>query len=83
MPTISVTMVPEITRKVRVPRAVHVRFPLGHPFGFPGQAFLQRRILSHMIYHAGAIEEPGTIVDLGVGGTSAAECAVCPPVPGE
>ena len=83
VPTISVTMLPEITGKVRVPRAVHVRFPLGHPFGFPGQAFLQRQILSHMLHHAGAIEAPGTIVDLGAGGDSADECAVCGPVPGE
>lgn len=82
MPTISVTMIPEITRKVGVPRAVHVRFPLGHPFGFPGQAFLQRQILSHMLDRAGAIEAPGTIVDLGLGGRSAEECAVCGPVPG-
>ena len=28
----------------------------------------QRRILSHMVYQAGAIEEPGTIVELGIGG---------------
>jgi len=68
VPTISVTMVPAITRKVRVPCAVHVRFPLGHPFGFPRQTFLQRRILSHMVSQAGAIDEPGTIVDLGIGG---------------
>lgn len=82
MPTISVTMIPEITRKVRVPRAVHLRFPLGHPFGFPGQFLLQRRILLQMLYHAGAIEEPGTVIDLGAGGGSAEACAVCGPVPG-
>jgi hypothetical protein len=28
----------------------------------------QRRILSHMVYRAGAIDETGTIVDLGIGG---------------
>jgi hypothetical protein len=76
-------MVPAITRKMRVPRAVRVRFPLGHPFGFPGQAFLQRRILSQMVCLAGAIGEPGTIVDPGIGGDSAVRCGVCGPAPGQ
>ena len=79
IPTVSVTMLPEITRKVGVPRAVRVGFPLGHPFGFPGQAFLQRRILSEMIRVAGAAQVPGTIVDLGVGEGAGEECAVCSP----
>ena len=63
--TISVTMLPAVTRKVRVPRAVHAAFPLGHPFGFPGETFRQREILSRMVREAAAIREPGTIVDLG------------------
>ena len=79
IPTVSVTMLPEITRKVGVPRAVRVGFPLGHPFGFPGQPFLQRRILSEMIRVAGAAQAPGTIVDLGVGEGAGEECAVCSP----
>lgn len=78
VPTISVTLIPELTRKVRVPRAVHVRFPLGHPLGFPGQAFLQKRILSVMLEQAGAIREPGTIVDPGIGdGAGGEACSVC------
>ena len=68
VPTISVTMLPDITRRVGVPRAVAVGFPLGHPLGFPGQASLQRRNLSLMLRHAGEIAGPGRIVDLGIGG---------------
>lgn len=65
--TVSVTMLPAVTRKVGVPRAVYAAFPLGHPFGFPGEAFRQREILSRMLLGAAAIREPGTIVDLGYG----------------
>ena len=65
--TISVTMAPDLTRRVRVPRAVYAAFPLGHPFGFPGEAFRQREILSRMLREAARIREPGTIVDLGYG----------------
>jgi len=65
--TISVTMAPDMTRRVRVPRAVYAAFPLGHPFGFPGEAFRQREILSRMLREAARIRDPGTIVDLGYG----------------
>ncbi len=65
IPTISVTMAPELTRRVRVPRAAAVAFPLGHPFGFPGEAFRQREILARLLRLAKDIREPGTIVDLG------------------
>ena len=46
--TVSVTLKPEITWGVRVPRAAHVRFPLGYPFGEPHRADLQERILSDL-----------------------------------
>lgn len=74
--TISVTMAPDLTRRVRVPRAVYSAFPLGHPFGFPGEAFRQREILSRMLSEAAAIREPGTIVDLGYGDLLSFEEAV-------
>ena len=63
--TISVTMAPDVTRRVRVPRAAAVAFPLGHPFGYPGEAFRQRELLVRLLREAAAIREPGTIVDLG------------------
>ncbi len=62
--TISVTMAPDVTRRVRVPRAAAVGFPLGHPFGFPGETFRQREILARLLRQAAEIREPGTIVDL-------------------
>ena len=43
--TTSVTMLKEVTRKVRTPRALAVPYPLGYPLGKPGDPALQIRIL--------------------------------------
>jgi hypothetical protein len=44
--TTSVTVLPEVTRKVGIPRALAVSYPLGYPLGLPHDATLQTRILS-------------------------------------
>ena len=43
--TTSVTMLREVTRKVRTPRALAVPYALGYPLGKPGDPALQTRIL--------------------------------------
>lgn len=43
--TVSISMVPYISVGTGVPRMLHVRFPYGAPFGEPGDAHTQRRIL--------------------------------------
>jgi len=43
--TVSLTMVPYVTIPTGVPRALHVRFPYGDPFGEPGAVETQREIL--------------------------------------
>ena len=43
--TASISLLPEITAKVRPPRALVVPYPLGFPFGRPDDPSLQRRIL--------------------------------------
>ena len=43
--TTSVTMLREITEKVKPPRALLVPYPLGYPLGMPDDAPLQARIL--------------------------------------
>lgn len=43
--TTSVTMLRDVTAKVRTPRALAVPFALGYPLGKPGDVELQTRIL--------------------------------------
>jgi hypothetical protein len=47
--TISLTLKPEITFGVRVPRAAYIRFPLGYPLGEPHRPDLQDRILADLL----------------------------------
>lgn len=49
MATASVSMLAEVTRKIRPPRALAVPWPLGFPLGEPGNAGLQRRVLSALL----------------------------------
>jgi len=57
MSTAIVSMRPEISLAMKVPRGVYVRFPLGNPFGEPGRPDQQSRILDHLfdlLEHAAA-----------------------------
>jgi hypothetical protein len=45
MTTVSLSLLREITEKVRPPRALFVPYPLGYPLGAPQDAVLQRRIM--------------------------------------
>ena len=47
--TASITLMPEITRKIRPPRALAVPYRLGFPLGRPDDAELQRRILRTLL----------------------------------
>ncbi len=44
--TTSVTALPEVTKKVGMPRALAVPYALGYPLGKPGDVPLQTRILA-------------------------------------
>lgn len=44
--TVSVTLLPEVTRRVAPPRALAVDRPLGYPMGAPNDSEGQRRILA-------------------------------------
>lgn len=61
--TVSVTVRPDITRAVRVPRAAYVRFPLGNLFGEPGQPEVQRRILKEVLSIVETAEQAETVVE--------------------
>jgi hypothetical protein len=43
--TASLTLLPEVTKKVRPPRALSVPWPLGFPLGAPNDVALQRKVL--------------------------------------
>jgi len=43
--TVSLSLLREITEKIRPPRALFVPFPLGYPLGRPHDAELQMRIM--------------------------------------
>jgi D-proline reductase (dithiol) PrdB len=65
IPTVAISIVKDLTEAVGVPRAVFVKWPLGHPLGEPHNDLQQRT----MIYRAlkllleadkpGIIDEPG------------------------
>ena len=64
IPTISVTVRPEITAHANVSRACYLRFPTGNPMGSPNEASQQLAILTAVLEQLMKIQEPGTIVEL-------------------
>ncbi len=64
IPTISVTVRPEITAHANVSRACYLRFPTGNPMGSPNEAGQQLTILTAVLEQLVKIQEPGTIVEL-------------------
>ena len=47
--TASITLLPEVTRAVQLPRALSVPFPLGYPLGAPDDARQQRKVLRALL----------------------------------
>ena len=45
IPTVALTLRPEMTEQIGTPRALSVRFPYGAPFGNPFNRWLQTRVL--------------------------------------
>ncbi|HEX6097368.1 MAG TPA: hypothetical protein VF432_13650 [Thermoanaerobaculia bacterium] len=45
IPTVALTLLPELTEHIGTPRALSVRFPYGAPFGNPLNRWLQTRVL--------------------------------------
>jgi hypothetical protein len=64
IPSISITVRPEITAHANVSSACYVRFPTGNPVGEPNKPDQQRLILSAVLEQLVEIKEPGTIVEL-------------------
>lgn len=49
IPTVSISLLREVTEKVKPPRVLFVDRPLGFPLGFPGQPETQREILQQAL----------------------------------
>jgi hypothetical protein len=65
IPTVSISITKELTKMVGVPRALYLRWPLGHPLGAAGQSLQQRTVIFDSLrllqsaQRPGIIEEPG------------------------
>lgn len=62
IPTVGISLVREITERVRPPRTVFLRYPFGHPLGEPFKVAQQRTILLDALRALETIAEPGTIL---------------------
>ena len=65
IPTICVIGLREIAEQVRPPRALHLKWPFGHPLGEPGNRAQQLSVLHYALTALYTVEESGTILDPG------------------
>jgi D-proline reductase (dithiol) PrdB len=65
IPTIGISILKEVTEKVRPPRSVFLRYPFGHPLGEAFDVKQQRAILCDALHALETITQPGTIVEPG------------------
>lgn len=63
IPTVLVSTGRDLTALVRPPRSLFVNYPMGNPFGPPGDAVHQRQILDDALDLFDSVTEGGTIVD--------------------
>ena len=66
IPTVTVTMMPELAAAVLAPRIVGVEFPFGHPFGLPADRTMQRTILETALTVLSGAAAFGTRVDVDI-----------------
>ena len=66
IPTVTVTTMPAVAAAMRAPRIVGVEFPFGHPFGMPGDAATQRRVLETALTVLSGAAAFGTRIDVDV-----------------
>jgi hypothetical protein len=64
LPSVSLSMIPDLTRAVGVPRLVGISYPMGRPLGQPHDAEGQRAVLRATLEILPAAERPDTYVEL-------------------
>ena len=65
IPTVSVSITRDLTESVGVPRAVFLRWPLGHPLGEPDHPAQQRTVIYTALHTLLTATTPGVIVEPG------------------
>jgi D-proline reductase (dithiol) PrdB len=63
--TIAVSIARDLTAAVGTPRAIFLRWPLGHPLGEAHHALQQRSVIFASLQQLLAAQEPGQIVEPG------------------
>lgn len=66
IPTVVVTMMPDLAMAQLAPRVVGVEFPFGHPFGMPHDRKTQRRVLETALTVLAGATSFRTRIDLGI-----------------
>jgi hypothetical protein len=64
IPTIALSMIPDLTSAVGAPRLAGISYPFGRPLGQPHDADGQRAVLRAMLELLPAASAPGTCVEL-------------------
>jgi hypothetical protein len=64
IPTVALSMIPDLTRAVGVPRLAGISYPMGRPLGQPHDANGQRAVLRCVLEVLAAACEPDTYVEL-------------------
>lgn len=65
IPTVGISLLKEVTEKVRPPRALFLPYPFGHPLGEAFHTAQQRTILSDALSALETVTLPGTILEPG------------------
>ena len=65
IPTVGISILREVTEKVRPPRSVFLRYPFGHPLGEAFKVAQQRTILLDALNALEGITKRGMIVEPG------------------
>jgi D-proline reductase (dithiol) PrdB len=66
IPTVVVTMMPDVAEALLAPRVLGVEFPFGHSFGMPHDRPMQRRVLETALTVLSGAARSGTRVDVDV-----------------
>jgi D-proline reductase (dithiol) PrdB len=64
LPTVALSMIPELTRAVGVPRLAGISYPMGRPLGRPHDPDGQRAVLRAMLEFMASAQGPDAYVEL-------------------